>query len=124
MATLFYHDGQAYIEATEDEPYPVRVVQDVQSENVVGTTGQVSVATTATMIRPGNPFRRSVKLTQITGTQIVYLGFTSAVLTTTGDYFANTAGSTITIYAKGEIWGISAVSAQTVSWMEEEFDDA
>ena len=124
MTQLRYYDGQAHVTATEEDPYPVRVMSDVQSRNVTGRTGQVSVATTATLIVPANASRRSLKLTQITGTQIVYIGFTPAVSSTTGDYFSNVAGSTMTIYAKGAMYGIAASSAQTVSWMEEEYADS
>lgn len=120
--TLRYYDGQAHIAASKESPYPVSVIQDVQSRNIEGVTGQVSVATTATLIVPANARRRSVKITQITGTQLVYLGFSPTVSSSTGDYFSATAGSSMTIYAKGGIYGIAASSAQTVSYMEESYD--
>jgi len=122
MTNLKFHDGQAHITASLEEPYPVKVMGDVQNLNVVGSTGQVSVLTTATLIVPPNSNRRSIKLTQVTGSQPVYLGFTNAVSSTTGDYFAATTGSTITIYAKSAIYGIAITTAQTVSWMQEEVD--
>ena len=120
---LTFHDGQAYVEAKADNPYPVHVVGDVQSLNTItGYTGQVSVATSATQIVPENPNRRSIKITQITGSQPVYLGFSAALTSSNGDYFSATTGSSLTIYAKGAIFGVAVTTAQTVSYMEEEYE--
>ena len=115
--------GDSPIDVQEDTPLPVSVMSDVQSRMIVGATGQVSVGTTATLIAPANAKRRGVKITQITGSQVVYLGFTSGVSSTTGDYFSSAAGSSITIYAKGPIWGIAVSVAQTVSYMEESYGE-
>ena len=102
-------------------PLPVNVVEDVQSRPIDGTTAQVSVTTTAVLIAAANPFRRSIKITNITGTQVVYLGFSDQVSSTTGDYLHSVAGSNSTIFAKGAIWGLAITSTQTVSVLEESY---
>src|SRR3990167_10329349 len=117
--TLRFHDGQAYLEASNEEPYPVKVMSDVQSRGISGTVKQVSCGTTATLLAPANPRRRSVKITNITGTQLIYLGFDSGVLTTNGDYLHSVAGSNTTIFANNAIFGIAVTAAQTVSVLEE-----
>ena len=90
--------------------------------NVVGNTSQVSVGTTATRIAGANPFRKSLKITNVTGTQLIYLGFSNAVSSSTGDYLHSAAGSNTTIDVSGEIWGIAITGAQTVSVMESEYE--
>ena len=100
------------------EPIPTRDA----IQNVVGNTSQVSVATTATRIAGANYWRKSIKITNLTGTQLIYLGFTNAVSSSTGDYLHSAAGSNTSTGVNGEIWGIAAVSAQTVTIMEEEYD--
>ena len=89
---------------------------------VVGNTSQVSVATSVTRIVGANPYRKSIKITNVTGTQLIYIGFSNAVSSTTGDYLHSSAGSNTTLAVYGEIWGIAAVSAQTVSVLEEEYE--
>ena len=89
---------------------------------VVGRTEQVSVGTSATLIAPANPHRKSIKITNVTGTQLVYVGFSNAVTSSNGDYMHSSAGSNTTLAVSGQVWGIAAVSAQTVSVLEEEYD--
>ena len=101
-----------------NEPIPVAETL----RNVVGSTSQVSVATTVTLIASANPYRKSIKITNVTGTQLVWIGFTNAVSSTTGDYLHSVAGSNTTLAVSGQIWGIAATGAQTVSILEEEFD--
>src|SRR3990167_11394041 len=72
-----------------NEPIPVSETL----RTVVGRTEQVSVGTSATLIASANPFRKSIKFTNITGTQISYLGFSNAVSSSTGDYLHSAAGS-------------------------------
>ena len=119
MSELKFFDGQAHITASNEDPYPVKVMQDLQSANIVGTTRQVSVATTTTLIAPANPRRRSILITMITGTQIVYYGFTPLLVAGSGGYLHSSAGSSVTTYAKGEIYAIAITGAQTVSITEE-----
>ena len=101
-----------------NEPIPVKE----SIHKVVGSTAQVSVGTTATRIATANPYRKSIKITNVTGTQLVYIGFTNAVTTSTGDYLHSAAGSNTTLAVYGEIWGIAVTGAQTVSVMEEEYE--
>lgn len=83
---------------------------------------QVSVSTsTTTLIAPENPRRRSLMLTNLTGTQICYLSNQSTVASTSARAMLTAApGSSITIYAKDAVYGLSATSAQTVLIWEEE----
>ena len=99
---------------------PIEIMESVKP--VVGNTSQVSVGTTATRIASANRYRKSLKITQITGTQIVYIGFTNAVSTSTGDYLHSAAGSNTTLAVQDEVWGIAVTGAQSVSIMEEEYD--
>ena len=123
MTTLRFYDGQAYLDAKNEEPFPVKVMADVQSRGIVGKVTQVSCGTTATLLAPANPRRRAVKITNVTGTQIVYLGFDSGVTSSNGDYLHSVAGSNTTIYASDAVYGIASVSAQTLSVLEETFEE-
>ena len=89
---------------------------------ISGRTEQVSVGTSVTRIASANPYRKSIKITNVTGTQLIWLGFDNGVTASTGDYLHSAAGSNTTLAVAGEIWGIAATSAQTVSIMEEEYD--
>ena len=119
--TLRYHDGQSYLEGSETHPYPVKVMADPAARSINGSTKQIVVGTAITLILAANPKRVSAKITNITGTQISYIGFSEAITSSTGDYLHSAAGSNTTIYAKGPIWGIAITAAQTVSVMEEEW---
>ena len=125
MATLFFRneDDREHAEVSDLHPLPTMVKND-PTVRIRGTTKQVSVATTATLIAAGNVYRRSIKITNVTGTQLIYLGFDAAVATTTGDYLHSAAGSNTTLYSTDPIWGIAVTGAQTVSVMEEDFIDA
>ena len=101
-----------------NEPIPVFEAL----RGIVGRTEQVSVGTVATLIAPANPHRKSLKITNVTGTQIVYLGFTNGVSSSTGDYLHSAAGSNTTIDCKDQIWGIAITGAQTVTIMETEWE--
>ena len=101
-----------------NEPIPTRDA----IVSVVGRTEQVSVATTVTRIAGANPWRKSIKITNVTGSQLVWIGFSNAVTTSTGDYLHSAAGSNTTLAVSGEIWGIASTGAQTVSVLEEEFE--
>lgn len=114
MNTLRYHDGQAYIEASPENPFPVTV----PSADVTLTTKQVSVGTTATLIAAANASRRSIKITNITGTAAVYIRPDSQVSTSNGDYLASGAGSYVVYTGSDALYGVAA-SAQTVAVAEE-----
>jgi hypothetical protein len=115
--TLRYHDGQGYVEANESDPFPVKLPLAV----VNGNHKQVSVGTTATKIADANPRRIGIMITNVTGTQVVYLGFTGYVSASNGDYLPANPGSNVAMAVQNEIWGIAATSAQTVSVLEQEY---
>ena len=104
-----------YEEVTIRTPLPVVT----REGTCVGATYQVAVATTATLIAPANPRRKSIKITNKTGTQILYLGFAADVSSSNGDYLAASAGSSMTLSAKQPIYGIAISGAQTVTVLEE-----
>ena len=101
-----------------NQPIPV----EDAIRHVVGRTEQVSVGTAVTLIAGANPWRKSIKITNVTGTQLIYLGFSNAVSATTGDYLHSAAGSNTTLAVQGQIWGIAVTGAQTISLMEEEYE--
>lgn len=80
-------------------------------------TAQVSVATSSTLIAAARAGRGSIKITNITGAQQIYIGNTG-VTTATGDLLPAAVGASITIPANVAIYGIAATAAQTVSVME------
>lgn len=71
----------------------------------------------ATLIVAARTGRQSVTLTNITGTQPVYLG-ASGVLVSTGVYLGATAGSTITLETAAAIYATSPTAAQTIGVLE------
>ena len=91
---------------------------------VVGNTSQVAPVTTAggTLIIGANPYRKSVLITNITGAQVVYYGFNKVPTSATGGYIHSAAGSSVTLYSREEIWGLSITAAQTLSVTEEEYE--
>ena len=116
----FRNDGELADRPVSDgHPLPVWIVRDAQSGGIDGRTYQVSAGTSATLIANANPYRRSIKVTNLTGSQIVYMGFDAYVSSTTGDYLHSAAGSSITTYAKNAIWCTAPAGAQTVTVMEE-----
>ncbi len=104
-------------------PLPVSIIQDVQSRNIKVTPGLAPVVvstSTVTLIVPANPNRRSVLLTNVTGTQICYLHVSNAVSATNyAAILTGAVGSNATFYTKEAIYGLSASSAQTIGIWEE-----
>lgn len=118
---IFYGSG-GYQPVKDDNPLPVKLMADVQSANIVGRTWQIAPdTTTPTLIAAANPNRRSILITNKTGAQIVYVGFEPTVAATSGGYLAAAAGSSITIAAKGAIYGLSISAAQTLAVLEESY---
>lgn len=87
----------------------------------------VSTSQPATSVSPATSLlvvaarsgRRSVTITNITGTQPVYLKGTASIDgTTTGFYLAAVAGASITIPYSGALYGTSPTAAQTLAVME------
>mgnify|MGYP001608141700 CR=1 FL=1 len=115
-----------------DNPLAVSVVNDVQTQDVRvnGTNPQQVVVSTSvvTLIVPYNANRRSVLLTNLTGSQICHLGLSGAgqptlSATTSRAILTGAVGSNVTFYAKDAIYGLSATSAQTVLVWEEEYNN-
>ena len=79
-------------------------------------TGQVAVASSATLIAPANENRIELRLYKI-DVPNVYLGCNSTV-TTTGSVFAGTCGATITLPTTGAVWGITTGASVTISFLE------
>ena len=113
-------------EVTAEHPFPVEVVTEggasVNAPINKLSHNQVSVGTSATLIRAANAKRREILITQITGSQIVYLGTTQGVSSSNSQYLGSSAGNAFRTTYRGDMWGIAATSAQTVSWAEEEED--
>ena len=123
MTSLVYQnsDGDAVIEASEDTPYPVMDMSQRSLRTAVLPQVVVSI-TVPTRICPANPLRRSVKVTNITGTYPVWIDVDSIVSATKGDYLHSGLGSSNTYYGRGELWGLAVTAAQTVSVAEDIFD--
>lgn len=86
------------------------------------STGQAASSVSpaaATLIVAARAGRQSVTISNITGTQPVYLvasaGTTGA---TTGFFLAGTAGATVTLPTSAAIYATSPTAAQTVSVLE------
>lgn len=119
------HEGDSPMDVQFDNPLPVTVKGDVQSGAVQlndGIPAQVAVSTSVvTLIAPANPRRRSLLLTNLTGTQLCHLSNHNGVSATNSRaVLTAAAGSNITIYAKDAVYGLSATAAQTVLVWEEE----
>ncbi len=80
-------------------------------------TNQVSVAATATLIVGQNRERHSVLITNL-GTTAIYIGNSSAVTTSNGQFLPGVVGASISIPTAGPIYGISSGSAQSVSYLD------
>jgi hypothetical protein len=82
----------------------------------INATGQVSVTSAATQIVAGNGQREGVIITN-TGTVTVYLGG-QAVTASTGH--ALLAGTAITLTCASPVYGITASTSSTVTFLEEQ----
>lgn len=126
MMRVRHRPGESLDEVALDHPFPVLVVQEsgdpVHAPINKLLHNQVSVGTSATLIREANAKRREILITQITGTQIVYLGDDQNVSSSNSQYLGSSAGNSFSTIYRGAIYGIAATSAQTVSWAEEEED--
>ena len=80
-------------------------------------TGQVSVASTATLIVPANENRLDLRLTKLSVPN-VYLGCDASVTITSGAVFAGTCGTTIQLTTTGAGWGITTGAASSVTFLE------
>lgn len=94
--------------------------RSVGSDSVATSQPATSVSPAASLLvvaaRSG---RRSVTVTNITGTQPVFLkGAADITGATTGFYLAAVAGASITIPYSGALYGTSPTAAQTLAVME------
>lgn len=71
----------------------------------------------ATQIVAARTGRQSVIITNITGTQPVYLG-ASGVTASTGLFLAGSVGASVTIVTSAAIFATSPTAAQTLSYLE------
>jgi hypothetical protein len=81
-----------------------------------GTSGTVTVATTATLIAAAKPSRKSI-LIQNVSAQDVYVGYTSAVTTSTGIKISAGSGMSDDLYT-GAIYGIVSATTSDVRYAE------
>lgn len=73
----------------------------------------------ATLLVAARAGRQSVMITNITGTQPIYLVATAATTgVTTGFFLAGAAGATVTLSTAAAVYGTSPTAAQTVSILE------
>lgn len=123
MPTIWYRgDEEASDEVVSDgHPFPVKLMEDVQSRKITAKVFQAAPGTSAVLVAQANPARRAIMLTNITGAQIVYVGFGAGLTSSNGQYLHSAAGSNITLYTKDAIWALSISAAQTLSVLEEEY---
>lgn len=92
--------------------------QSVGSNTIATSQASSSISpAAATLIVAARAGRRSVTLSNITGTQPAYFG-NSGVLVGTGFFLAGTAGASVTIPTTTAIYATSPTAAQTISVME------
>lgn len=90
----------------------------VGSDNMATGQNASSLSPAAgAQIVPARSGRRSVTITNVTGTQPVYLG-TSGVTTTSGLFLAGTVGASVTIPTTAAVFATSPTAAQTLSYIE------
>lgn len=93
------------------------------------SVGSASIATSqaatsispaaATLLVAARAGRQSVVISNITGTQPVFIVATAATTgATTGFFIAGTAGASVTVSTSAAIYGTSPTAAQTVSILE------
>lgn len=83
-------------------------------------TGQVASSLSpaaAVQIVAARSGRRSVTITNVTGSQPVYLG-ASGVTTATGFFLAGTVGASVTLPSTAAVFATAPTTAQTLSFIE------
>lgn len=83
-----------------------------------GGTGQVTVGQTGTIVKLRNPLRRAIKLTNLSATVDLYIGFSQTVDTTTGDLLAMGRGNFIIIPYNLDVWACAGAPGGSLSYME------
>lgn len=94
--------------------------RSVGSATFATTQAATSVSpAAATLLVAARTGRQSVMITNITGTQPIYLTSTSSTTgATTGFFLAGAAGATVTLSTSAAVYGTSPTAAQTVSVLE------
>jgi len=80
-------------------------------------TSQITIGTTATLIAAARAGRGSIKVTN-TGTTVAFLGNSTGVTITTGDYLAGAVGAANTYGYQGALYGIVATGTAVVTVSE------
>jgi hypothetical protein len=101
----------ATVAVTNAGTFPVQA-QDVSAGNA--STSQVSITSTATAIVAARATRNSVKITNM-GTTPIYLGFTSGVTVSTGDFLPGILGAFVVYPTQTGVWGIVATGSSPPS---------
>jgi hypothetical protein len=99
------------IAVTNAGTFPVQA-QDISPANAA--TSQVAVSMSATVIAIARPTRNSVKITNLSTTP-VYLGFTSGVTVSTGDFLPGILGAFVVYPTQTGVWGIVATGSSPPS---------
>lgn len=80
-------------------------------------TSQASVTTGNISVASARALRRSIKITNVTGTSAIYCGNTG-VTTSTGDYLGSTSGSNLVFNTTAAVFCTVAATTQTVTIAE------
>lgn len=92
--------------------------KSIGADNVATGQGASSLSpTAATQVVAARAGRRSVTITNITGTQPVYIG-ASGVTVANGFFLAGTVGASITVATSAALFATSPTAAQTLSFIE------
>jgi len=102
---------ESTLAVTNAGTFPVQA-QDVSAGNA--STSQVSITSTATSIVVARATRNSVKITNM-GTTPIYLGFTSGVTVSTGDFLPGILGAFVVYPTQTGVWGIVATGSSPPS---------
>lgn len=85
---------------------------------------QVAPTTAAALkLCDANPLRRSILITNTTGSGVIWYDFKDNVTAATGAFIGGTIGSNVTLFTKGAVWAISVTATQTISIWEESYID-
>lgn len=110
-------DVQAQLEqdVAQTESIPTQLITELGAPS--GSTGQVTVTSTATLIKVRNGCRRAIKVTNL-GTTDIFIGLSPSVTTISGDLLVGVKGAFIVIPTTLDVYAIVATGTQAVSFME------
>lgn len=92
--------------------------RSVGSDNIATGQNPSSLSPAAALqVVPARAGRRSVTITNITGTQPVYIGG-AGVTVANGLFLAGTVGASVTMAFTGALFATSSTAAQTLSYVE------